>query len=44
VRQLKERAAKLWGKKPEEITFDGRIFSEPGDGISPMTVKQLAPD
>ncbi len=43
VRQLKERAAKLWEKKPEEITFDGRAFSAVGEGISPMTVKQLAP-
>jgi xanthine dehydrogenase molybdenum-binding subunit len=43
VRQLKERAAKLWEKKPNEVTFDGRVFSAEGEGISPVTVKQLAP-
>ena len=43
VRQLKERAAKLWEKKPEEVTFDGRVFSAVGEGLKPMTVKQLAP-
>jgi xanthine dehydrogenase molybdenum-binding subunit len=43
VRQLKERAAKLWERKPEEVTFDGRAFSAIGEGISPLTVKQLAP-
>jgi len=41
--QLKQRAARLWEKKPEEVTFDGRIFSANGEGISPITVKQLAP-
>ena len=41
--QLKQRAARLWEKKPEEITFDGRVFSANGEGISPITVKQLAP-
>jgi xanthine dehydrogenase molybdenum-binding subunit len=43
LRQLKERAAKLWEKKLEEVTFEGRVFSANGQGISPMTVKQLAP-
>lgn len=43
LRQLKERAARLWEKKPEEVTFDGRAFSANGEGISPITVKQLAP-
>jgi xanthine dehydrogenase molybdenum-binding subunit len=43
LRQLKERAARLWEKKPEEIVFDGRVFSASGEGISPMTVRQLAP-
>jgi xanthine dehydrogenase molybdenum-binding subunit len=42
VRQLKERAAKLWEKKPEEVTFDGSVFNATGEGVSPMTVKQLA--
>jgi len=41
--QLKERAARLWEKKPEEVAFDGRTFSANGEGISPITVKQLAP-
>ena len=41
--QLKQRAARLWEKKPEEVTFDGRVFSAKGEGISPITVKQLAP-
>jgi CO/xanthine dehydrogenase Mo-binding subunit len=42
VRQLKERAAKLWEKKPEEVGFSNGQFSAPGDGIKPMTVKDLA--
>ncbi len=42
LRQLKERAARLWEKKPEEVTFDGRAFSASGEGISPVTVRQLA--
>jgi xanthine dehydrogenase molybdenum-binding subunit len=41
--QLKQRAARLWEKKPEEVTFDGRVFSADGEGITPITVKQLAP-
>jgi len=42
VRQLKERAARLWEKKPEEVGFDNGQFTAPGDGIKPMTVKELA--
>ncbi len=42
LRQLKERVARLWEKKPDEVTFDGRVFRA-GEGISPMTVKELAP-
>jgi CO/xanthine dehydrogenase Mo-binding subunit len=42
VRQLKERAAKLWEKKPEEVAFANGQFSAQGDGIKPMTVKELA--
>jgi xanthine dehydrogenase molybdenum-binding subunit len=41
--QLKQRAARLWEKKPEEVAFDGRVFNANGEGISPITVKQLAP-
>ncbi|MGH7988131.1 MAG: xanthine dehydrogenase family protein molybdopterin-binding subunit [Candidatus Binataceae bacterium] len=43
VRQLKERAAKLWEKKPEEVTFELGRFSAQGDGIKPLTIKELAP-
>jgi xanthine dehydrogenase molybdenum-binding subunit len=42
LRQLKERAARLWEKTPEEVVFDGGVFSATGQGITPMTVKQLA--
>ncbi len=43
IRQLKERAAKLWEKKPDEVTFENGAFNAQGEGIKPMTVKQLAP-
>jgi xanthine dehydrogenase molybdenum-binding subunit len=43
VRQLKERAAKIWEKKPEEVTFKDGVLSAEGDGIKPMTIKDLAP-
>jgi CO/xanthine dehydrogenase Mo-binding subunit len=43
VRQLKERAAKLWEKKPEEITFNNGELSAQGDGIKPLSVKDMAP-
>jgi CO/xanthine dehydrogenase Mo-binding subunit len=39
--QLKERAAKLWEKKPEEVQFHGGTFSAP-EVPTPMTLKQLA--
>jgi xanthine dehydrogenase molybdenum-binding subunit len=39
--QLKERAAKLWEKKPEEVQFHGGTFSAP-EVSTPMTLKQLA--
>ena len=42
VRQLKERAAKTWEKKPEEIVFDNGVLSVDGDADKSMTVKQLA--
>jgi xanthine dehydrogenase molybdenum-binding subunit len=42
VKQLKERAAKLWEKKPEEVTFNNGQFSAQGEGIKPMTVKEMA--
>ncbi|MGH8011761.1 MAG: xanthine dehydrogenase family protein molybdopterin-binding subunit, partial [Candidatus Binataceae bacterium] len=43
VRQLKERAAKLWEKKPEEVTFELGRLSAQGDRIKPLTIKELAP-
>jgi xanthine dehydrogenase molybdenum-binding subunit len=43
IRQLKERAGKLWEKKPEEVTFENGVFNAQGEGIKPMTVRQLAP-
>jgi xanthine dehydrogenase molybdenum-binding subunit len=42
LRQLKERAARLWEKKPEEVNFSNGTFSALGDGIEPLTVAQLA--
>jgi xanthine dehydrogenase molybdenum-binding subunit len=42
VRQLKERAAKTWEKKPEEIVFENGVLSVPGDKEKSMTVKQVA--
>ena len=42
VRQLKERAAKLWEKKPEDVEFrDGKLLAK-GNGVPPMSVKELA--
>jgi len=41
LRQLKERAAKLWEKKPEEVEFLGGMFGAAGVP-APMTLKQLA--
>jgi xanthine dehydrogenase molybdenum-binding subunit len=43
VRQLKERAARLWEKKPEEVTFSNGTLSAQGEGIKPMSVKDIAP-
>jgi xanthine dehydrogenase molybdenum-binding subunit len=42
VRQLKERAAKTWEKKPEEIVIENGVLSVPGDKEKSMTVKQVA--
>ncbi len=42
LHQLKERAARLWEKKLEEIEFNNGIFSAKGEGITPLTMKQLA--
>ncbi len=43
VRQLKERAAKLWEKKPDEVEFNLGRLSVKGNGVPPLTIKQLAP-
>jgi xanthine dehydrogenase molybdenum-binding subunit len=43
VRQLKERAAKLWEKKPEEIEFNNGRLSASGNGVKPMTIKEITP-
>ncbi|MBV8357228.1 MAG: xanthine dehydrogenase family protein molybdopterin-binding subunit [Deltaproteobacteria bacterium] len=42
VRQLKERAARLWEKKPEEVAFSNGQFTAQGDGVKPMTIMELA--
>ncbi|HYK64534.1 MAG TPA: molybdopterin cofactor-binding domain-containing protein, partial [Patescibacteria group bacterium] len=42
-RQLIERAAKVWEKKPDEVEFrDGKLIAK-GNGVPPLTIKQLAP-
>jgi xanthine dehydrogenase molybdenum-binding subunit len=43
VRQLKERAAKLWEKKPEEVEFNNGRLSAIGNGVKPMTIKEIVP-
>jgi CO/xanthine dehydrogenase Mo-binding subunit len=42
VRQLKERAARLWEKKPEEVAFSNGQFTAQGDDTKSITVKELA--
>ncbi|MGH7812785.1 MAG: xanthine dehydrogenase family protein molybdopterin-binding subunit [Candidatus Binataceae bacterium] len=43
TRQLIERAAKVWEKKPDEVEFrDGQLLAK-GNGVPPMTIQQLAP-
>jgi CO/xanthine dehydrogenase Mo-binding subunit len=44
LRQLKERAAKTWEKKPEEVVFENGKFSpaQPDEKAKPMTLKQVA--
>ncbi len=42
VRQLKERAARLWERKFDEIDFrDGKAVAK-NNGVPPMSIKQLA--
>ena len=42
VRQLKERAARLWEKKSEEVAFSNGQFTAQGDGVKPISIKELA--
>ena len=42
VRQLKDRAARLWQIKPEDVDYvDGKLISK-NNGVPPMTIKELA--
>jgi len=42
VRQLKERAARFWQIKPEDVDFiDGKLISK-NNGVPPMTIKEVA--
>jgi xanthine dehydrogenase molybdenum-binding subunit len=42
ARQLRERAAKLWEVKPEEVEMrDGNLYNK-GDSKMPMAIKELA--
>jgi xanthine dehydrogenase molybdenum-binding subunit len=42
IRQMKERAAKLWKKNAEEIDYiDGKVISR-NNGVPPLTLKELA--
>ncbi len=43
VRQLKERAAKLWEKKPEEVEFNNGLLSSKSNGVKPMSIKEIVP-
>ncbi len=41
LRQLRERAAKMWEKKPDEVDFiDGKLTAK-GNGVKPMTIKEV---
>jgi CO/xanthine dehydrogenase Mo-binding subunit len=42
VRQLKDRAARFWQIKPEDVDFiDGKLISK-NNGVPPMTIKEVA--
>src|SRR5580700_11027882 len=42
VRQIKERAAKLWQISPEDIDYaDGRVVSR-NNGVAPLTLRDMA--
>jgi xanthine dehydrogenase molybdenum-binding subunit len=42
VRQLKERAARIWERKFDEIDFQGGKAISKNNGVPPMSVKELA--
>ena len=42
VRQLKERAAKLWKITPEEVTFRAGHLISQRNGVPPLSIKELA--
>jgi CO/xanthine dehydrogenase Mo-binding subunit len=42
-RQLIERAAKVWEKKPDQVEFRDGMLHAKGNGVPPMSIKQLAP-
>jgi xanthine dehydrogenase molybdenum-binding subunit len=42
LNQLKARAAKLWEKQPGEVAFNNGTFNAIGNGVPPLTLKQLA--
>jgi xanthine dehydrogenase molybdenum-binding subunit len=42
ARQLRERAAKIWEKKPDEVELrDGSLCAK-GNGVPPMSIKEVA--
>ena len=44
LRQMKERAAKLWESKPEDVLFENGKFlpAQPSEKAKPMTLKEIA--
>ena len=42
VRQLKDRAAKIWERKPDEVDFQNGKAVAKNNGVPPMTVKDIA--
>ena len=42
VRQLKDRAARFWQIKPEDVDFIGGKVISKNNGVPPMTIKELA--
>jgi xanthine dehydrogenase molybdenum-binding subunit len=42
VNQLKQRAAKVWERKVEDVDFNLGSLSLRGNGVAPMTIQELA--